>query len=80
MDAQWIQFIDGTRKKIPDEYLVNPRIVQGMFIVTNRDYKYGLMDLNCKLVTKEWYDMIYIENTDDIYGILNREHVRIIID
>jgi len=80
LDAQWIQFIDGTRKKISDEYSVNLQIVHGVFIVTNRDYKYGLMDLNCELVTKEWYDMIYIENTDEIYGIINKEHVKIVID
>ena len=63
----WIQFLNGSRKKIDEEYDVRSDIRHGLFIVANKNGQYSLMNLQANIVTA-WYNSIELTPEGRFYG------------
>lgn len=69
LDGQWIQYADGSRCAIPENYLAEHKISHGLFQVINRENgKHGLMNVQGQIVTTQWYDRIYLDLMGDFHG------------
>lgn len=63
----WLQFMDGTRKQIAQDYDVRSDISHGLFIVTNQNDEYSLMNIQADIVS-DWYDNIELTPMGTFYG------------
>lgn len=69
LDSQYIQYANGTRMAIPDEYIASHRISHGLVHVINRkNNKHGLMNLQGVIVSSRWYDQFFVDAMGDFYG------------
>ena len=59
--------MDGTRKQIAQDYDVRSDISHGLFIVTNQNGEYGLMNIQADIVS-DWYDYIELTPMGTFYG------------
>lgn len=60
LNGEWcVQYLDGSRKVIPEEYDVRSDIYHEMFIVMNRNNQFSLMNVETDIVA-DWYDWIEV--------------------
>ena len=63
----WLQSGNGTRRRIGQGYDVRSDISHGLFIVTNPDGEYSLMNIQADIVA-DWYDNIELTPMGTFYG------------
>lgn len=77
LEGQYILLSDGNRIVMPEMYYANYSINRGLFIITNIDDQYGLMDLKGTVVTHKWYDYIEYCDNGNFVGYIDGDKVDI---
>lgn len=77
LEGQYILLSDGNRVMIPEIYYANYSINKGLFIITNMDNQYGLMNLEGAVATHTWYDYIEYCDNENYVGYIDGDVVEI---